>query len=97
MDGAPHGIEVPSGRCLGPLERGAVDLKVGTTGLDIATTALQVHDVDDRGEAIIRNQLRRGQVLGFFEKLPPCLAGVETARQRIAGPGSYRPRGIESV
>ena len=30
-----------------------------------------------RVEAVIRRQLKRGQVLPFFEKLPPCLVGME--------------------
>jgi transposase len=33
--------------------------------------------VDGSGETVIRRQLRRGQVLPFFKKLPPCLVGLE--------------------
>jgi transposase len=37
----------------------------------------QVHGVNARGGVTIRRALRRGQVLGYFAKLPPCLVGME--------------------
>jgi len=52
-------------------------MKVSTIGLDIAKNVFQVHGIDDAGEVVVRKQLRRGQVLGFFEKLAPCLIGIE--------------------
>jgi transposase len=36
-----------------------------------------VHAVDAAGKVIIRRQLKRRYVLAFFEKLPPCLVGIE--------------------
>ena len=48
-----------------------------TIGLDIAKSVFQVHGVDAAGEVVIRRKLRRGRVLGFFTKLPPCLVGIE--------------------
>ena len=50
---------------------------VSTIGLDLAETVFQVHGVDGSGETVIRRQLRRGQVLPFFKRLPPCLVGME--------------------
>src|SRR3981081_136453 len=50
---------------------------VTTIGLDIAKSVFQVHGVDAAGKAVIRRQIRRGQVLVFFTKLPPCLIGIE--------------------
>ena len=50
---------------------------VSTIGLDLAKTVFQVHGVDGSGKAVIRRQLRRGQVLPFFKRLPPCLVGIE--------------------
>jgi transposase len=38
---------------------------------------LQVHGVDPAGEVIIRRQLKRRSVLAFFQKLAPCLVGIE--------------------
>ena len=52
-------------------------MKVNTIGLDIAKNVFQVHGLDDDGEVVIRRQLRRSQVMAFFEKLPPCLVGME--------------------
>jgi len=52
-------------------------MQVSTIGLDLAKRVFQVHGVDAAGRVIIRRQLRRGQVIDFFEKLPPCLVGME--------------------
>src|SRR5258708_11974312 len=46
---------------------------ITTIGLDIAKSVLQVHRVDAAGQVIIRRQLKRRQVLAFFQKLPLCL------------------------
>ena len=52
-------------------------MTVTTIGLDIAKNVFQVHGVDADSEVMIRRQLRRSQVIAFFEKLPPCLVGME--------------------
>src|SRR5712671_675313 len=48
-----------------------------TIGLDIAKSVFQVHGVDAVGDVVIRRQLKRRSVLAFFEKLSPCLVGIE--------------------
>ena len=50
---------------------------VTTIGLDIAKSVFQVHGVDAAGNVIVRRQLKRRYVLAFFQKLPPCLVGIE--------------------
>ena len=50
---------------------------VTTIGLDIAKSVFQVHGIDAEGNVLIRRQLKRRFVLAFFEKLPPCLVGIE--------------------
>ena len=50
---------------------------VSTIGLDIAKSVFQVHGVDTNGVVVVRRQLKRRYVLVFFEKLPPCLVGIE--------------------
>src|SRR5260370_8375425 len=50
---------------------------ITTIGLDIAKSVFQVHGVDAEGKVLIRRQLKRRYVLAFFEKLPPCLVGIE--------------------
>ena len=48
-----------------------------TIGLDIAKSVFQVHGVDAASQVVIRRQLKRRYVLAFFQKLPPCLVGIE--------------------
>lgn len=50
---------------------------ITTMGLDIAKSVFQVHGVDAEGYVVIRRQLKRRYVLAFFQKLPPCLVGIE--------------------
>jgi transposase len=50
---------------------------ITTIGLDIAKSVFQVHGVDAAGEVVIRRQLKRRDVLAFFEKLSACLVGIE--------------------
>jgi transposase len=50
---------------------------VTTIGLDIAKSVFQIHGVDAAGNVIVRRQLKRRYVLPFFQKLPPCLIGIE--------------------
>ena len=50
---------------------------VTTIGLDIAKSVFQVHGIDAAGQVVIRRQLKRRYVLAFFQKLPPCLIGIE--------------------
>ena len=50
---------------------------VTTIGFDIAKSVFQVHGVDAVGQVVVRRQLKRRHVLAFFEKLPPCLVGIE--------------------
>jgi transposase len=50
---------------------------ITTIGLDIAKSVFQVHGVDADGHVVVRRQLKRRYVLAFFQKLPPCLVGIE--------------------
>jgi transposase len=50
---------------------------ITTIGLDIAKSVFHVHGVDAAGQAVVRRQLKRRQVIAFFQKLPPCLVGIE--------------------
>ena len=52
-------------------------MKVTTIGIDVAKSVFQVHGVDERGNVVLRRQIRRSQVLLFFSKLQPCLIGME--------------------
>ena len=50
---------------------------ITTIGLDIAKSVFQVHAIDADGNIVIRRQVKRRYVLAFFQKLPPCLVGIE--------------------
>ena len=50
---------------------------ITTIGLDIAKSVFQVHGVDAKGNVVLRRQIKRRYVLAFFQKLPPCLIGIE--------------------
>src|ERR1700716_2628025 len=50
---------------------------ITTIGLDLAKNVFQLHAVDEAGSVVMRKRLRRGQVLAFFARIPPCLVGME--------------------
>jgi transposase len=52
-------------------------MEITTIGLDLAKNVYQVHAIDGVGEVVVRKALRRVQVLRFFERLDPCLVGME--------------------
>ena len=51
--------------------------EVATIGLDIAKSVFQVHGIDAEGVVVVERRLTRARVLPFFEKLAPCLVGIE--------------------
>jgi transposase len=52
-------------------------MQITTIGLDIAKNVFQVHGTDCDEQVVVRKQLRRRQVLEFFQAQPPCLVGME--------------------
>ena len=69
---------------------------ISAIGLDIAKSVFQVHGVDATGQVVVRRQLRRRNVVAFFQKLPPCLSGGDRGLRiiaplvaRAAGVGTY--------
>jgi transposase len=50
---------------------------ITTIGFDIAKSVFEVHGVDAEGHLVIRRQLKRRRVIAFFQKMPPCLVGIE--------------------
>ncbi len=51
--------------------------EVTTIGLDFAKNVFQVHGIDALGQVAVRRQLRRSQLLPFFEKQAACVVGIE--------------------
>ena len=60
-------------------------MQITTVGLDIAKNVFQIHGIDSDEQVVVRKQLRRGQVMGFFQGLAPCLIGLEAVPQRTIG------------
>jgi transposase len=52
-------------------------MQVATIGVDLAKHVFQLHGVGPDGAVVLRQKLRRAQVVAFFAKLPPCLVGME--------------------
>jgi transposase len=50
---------------------------ITTIGLDIAKSVFQVHGINAAGKPVIRRQLKRRQIIAFFQKLEPCIVGIE--------------------
>lgn len=67
-------------------------MEIATIGPDLAKHVFQLHGVDQQGHAVVRQRLRRGQVIGFFAKLPPCLVGMEAC-----GTAHHRARAIRAL
>jgi transposase len=59
---------VKSSECLATVTR---------IGLDLAKNVFQIHGVDATGNVVLTRKLRRGAVLEFFGRLPPCLVAME--------------------
>lgn len=51
--------------------------QISTIGPDLAKNVFQLDGADAEGAPIFNRKLRRADVLRFFEKLPPCLVGLE--------------------
>jgi transposase len=67
-------------------------MKATTIGIDLAKNVLQVHGVDERGNAVVRKQLKRDQVLPFFGNLVTCRIGMEAC-----GSAHYWARKLEKL
>ena len=45
--------------------------EVVTNSQDLAKNVFQVHGIAANGNVLVRRQLRRGEVLKFFQSVPP--------------------------
>ena len=52
-------------------------MHVTTVGLDLAKNVFQIHGIAQDGEVAFNRPLRRAQMLPFFQRLEPCLIGME--------------------
>jgi transposase len=51
--------------------------KIASVGLDLAKNSFSLHAFDEAGNTVLAKDLKRGQVLSFFEKLEPCRVELE--------------------
>ena len=52
-------------------------MDITTVGIDLAKSVFQLHGIDANGNIVLQKTLRRGRVLAFLTKIPPCLIGME--------------------
>lgn len=67
-------------------------MAIKVIGLDIAKSVLQVHGVDEAGQAVLRRKLRRCDVLKLFAGIEPALVGIEACHT-----GHYWAREIAAL
>ena len=70
-------------------------MQISTIGLDLAKNVFQVHGIDANEKVVVRKQLRRSQVMAFFEALPPCLVGMEACATAHHWARELRKLGLE--
>lgn len=51
--------------------------EVTVVGLDIAKSVFQLHGVSAAGAVVLQRKVTRARLLAVFEKLSPCLVGIE--------------------
>lgn len=47
-------------------------------GMDTSKAVFQLHGVDEHEVAVLRRQMRRSEMIRYFEKLPPALVAIES-------------------
>ncbi len=52
-------------------------MNVKRIGIDLAKQVFQVHGVDSHEQPVLKEKLKRVQMLAFFRDLPSCLIGLE--------------------
>lgn len=52
-------------------------MKITRIGIDLAKHVFQIHGVDRAGMKRVSRQLKRAQMMAYFQKLEPCLIGME--------------------
>src|SRR5260370_35363765 len=79
------------------IRRSQIMRTITTIGLDIAKSVFQVHGADADGDVVLRRQLKRRYVLSFFQKLPPCLIGIEACASSYYWSRELQARGHTRV
>ena len=61
------------------VEDGSME-QITMIGIDLAKQVFQIHGVDRHGNARVRKQFRRSQLLPWLAQLPPCIVAMEACR-----------------
>ena len=72
------------------MNKSATEVAIHTIGLDIAKNSFSVHGFDCEGRTVLTRDLKRGQVLAFFEKRPPCRVGLEACASAHFGGDGFK-------
>ena len=67
-------------------------MTIGMIGLDTGKAVFQVHGVDESGRVALKRQLRRGELIPFFEQQPRCTVILEAC-----GAGHHWARLLSSL
>jgi len=67
-------------------------MNIKRIGIDLAKQVFQVHGVDGQEKAVLRLKLPRAKMLMYFQKLAPCLIGMEAC-----GSAHYWARELEKM
>lgn len=59
------------------MKKSATEVAIHTIGLDIAKNSFSLHGFDYEGRTVLTKDLKRGQVLAWFSKLPAARVGLE--------------------
>lgn len=51
--------------------------EITTIAIDLAKQVFQVHGIDASGKAVLRRQVKRGELLNVLRQLPPCVVAME--------------------
>lgn len=79
----PWFLRHQSAKAITPIKetKGVLNMKntqdIKLIGLDLAKEIFQVHGINDRGEAILKKQLKRNEMLEFFINLKPLIVAME--------------------
>lgn len=50
---------------------------ITTVGIDLAKSIFHVHAINQAGQVVLQKALKRHNLIAFFQKLRPCLVGME--------------------
>jgi transposase len=59
------------------MTRNSTDVCIRTIGIDIAKRSFALHGLDEAGRTVLKKELKRHEVLAYFQELAPVRIGPE--------------------